>query len=67
MTTVITAADGNNLVTLGMHAEDLEEDRHLRPQDAAVFCDILSMHGFPFYLHWVDDPLDYELPPFWPL
>lgn len=51
-------------ITLGMHAEDLEEDRHLWPQDAAEFCDFLSMHAYPFYLKWVDDRLDYFLPVF---
>jgi len=51
-------------VTLGMHAEDLEEDRHLWPQDAGKFCDYLSMHAYPFYLDWVNDPLDYRLVPF---
>ncbi len=51
-------------VTLGMHAEDLEEDRHLWPQDAGEYCDYLSMHAYPFYLDWVKDPLDYRLVPF---
>lgn len=51
-------------VTLGMHAEDLEEDRGLWPQDAALFCDYLCMHGYPFYLAWVEDPLDVLVLPF---
>lgn len=50
-----------SLITLGMHAEDLEEDRHLWPQDAALYCDFLCMHGYPFYLSWVEDRLDYQL------
>lgn len=53
-----------SLITLGMHAEDLEEDRHLWPQDAALFCDFLCMHGYPFYLSWVEDSHDYQLLPF---
>jgi len=52
-----------NLITFGMHAEDLEENRNLWPQDAAQFCDFLSMHGYPFYLAWVDK-FDYWVLPF---
>ncbi len=51
-------------VTFGMHAEDLEEDRLVGPAEAATVCDFLCMHGYPFYLKWVDDPLDYEVLPF---
>jgi len=52
------------LLTLGMHAEDLEEDRHLWPQDAAKYCDFLSMHAYPFYLSWVKQALDANILPF---
>ncbi len=51
-------------ITLGMHAEDLEEDRNLWPQDAAAYVDYVSMHGYPFYLNWVDNPADVYLVPF---
>ncbi len=51
-------------VTIGLHAEDLEEDRRLGPKDAAQYCDFLCMHGYPFYLDWVDHPLDVEVLPF---
>lgn len=51
-------------VTIGLHAEDLEEDRKLGPADAALYCDFLCMHGYPFYLDWVDNPLDAEVLPF---
>lgn len=51
-------------VTLGMHAEDLEEDRHLWPQDAGTYCDYLCMHAYPFYLSWVENPFDYLIVPF---
>ena len=64
MTSQIKDCSGGTLVTLGMHAEDLEEDRRLWPQDAATYCDFLSMHGYPFYLSWVDDPIDPNLVPF---
>lgn len=50
-------------ITLGMHAEDLEEDRQLWPQDAALYCDFLSMHGYPFYLKWAST-LDAQVLPF---
>ena len=60
----IRQASPTSLITLGMHAEDLEEDRHLWPQDAALFCDFLCMHGYPFYLSWVEDHHDYQLLPF---
>jgi endo-1,4-beta-mannosidase len=51
-------------VTIGLHAEDLQEDRKLWPADAALYCDYLSMHSYPFYLDWVDHPLDVEVLPF---
>lgn len=55
---------GNLPVTIGMHAEDLEEDRRLWPQDAAIYCDFLCMHGYPFYLSWVEDSFDVNVLPF---
>lgn len=51
-------------LTLGMHAEDLEENRQLWPQDAALYCDFLSMHAYPFYLSWVEQNLDFRILPF---
>lgn len=51
-------------ITLGMHAEDLEEDRQLWPEDAADYCDFLSMHAYPFYLSWAEQPLDANILPF---
>lgn len=64
MATELRLSDGRCRVTLGMHAEDLEEDRRLWPQDAGQWCDFLCMHGYPFYLSWVDDPLDARVLPF---
>ncbi len=57
-------SSGGCQITLGMHAEDLEENRNLWPQDAACYCDFLCMHGYPFYLEWVDDQLDVQVLPF---
>jgi endo-1,4-beta-mannosidase len=51
-------------VTLGLHQEDLEEDRNLGPGEAARFCDILSMHAYPGYTTWADGPLDDKVPLF---
>ncbi len=64
MSSQIKRDSGGSMVTLGMHAEDLEEDRQLWPQDAAQYCDFLCMHGYPYYLPWVDDPIDHDLVPF---
>ncbi|NLB89041.1 MAG: hypothetical protein GX790_07435, partial [Syntrophomonadaceae bacterium] len=51
-------------VTYGMHAEDLEENRHIWPQDAGKYCDFVIMHGYPFYLDWADEPFDVWILPF---
>lgn len=51
-------------VTYGMHAEDLEENRHIWPQDAGKYCDFVVMHGYPFYLDWTDHPFDVWVLPF---
>lgn len=64
MSAEIKMSSPSSLVTLGMHAEDLEQNRHLWPQDAALYCDFLSMHGYPFYLSWVENPFDYWVLPF---
>ncbi|MEN6349629.1 MAG: hypothetical protein ABFD08_09585, partial [Syntrophomonas sp.] len=61
MSSAIRYHGGNAAVTLGMHAEDLEEDRQLWPQDAALYCDFLSMHAYPFYHSWAYDNLDINI------
>jgi hypothetical protein len=48
-------------LTLGLHMEDLEQDRRLGPAEAAEVCDYLSMHGYPLYAGWVRHPLDVTL------
>ena len=60
----IRRADDTALITVGLHMEDLEEDRRLGPSDAAEACDLLSMHGYPIYASWADGPTDAELLPF---
>ena len=64
ITTAIRAADQTALATVGLHMEDLEEDRRLGPPEAAEACDLLSMHGYPIYATWSDGPTDEHLLPF---
>ena len=56
--------DGRGLVTIGLHMEDLEEDRKLGPLEAAEVCDFLTMHGYPGYAAWARGPTDHQLLPF---
>jgi endo-1,4-beta-mannosidase len=64
LSSVIRAADPTALVTVGLHMEDLEEDRRLGPHEASDACDFLSMHGYPIYARWGCGPTDDELLPF---
>jgi endo-1,4-beta-mannosidase len=54
----IRSADARHPITLGLHMEDLEEDRLLGPEEAARVCDFLSMHGYPAYARWASGPTD---------
>jgi endo-1,4-beta-mannosidase len=60
----IRDADEAALVTVGLHMEDLEEDRQLGPREVSASCDFLSMHGYPIYARWADGPTDEQLLPF---
>jgi endo-1,4-beta-mannosidase len=64
LTSAIRGPDETALVTVGLHMEDLEEDRRLGPGDAADACDLLCMHGYPIYARWADGPTDDLLLPF---
>jgi endo-1,4-beta-mannosidase len=64
LSAAIRSADETALVTLGLHMEDLEEDRRLGPPEASEACDLLSMHGYPIYARWARGPTDDELLPF---
>jgi len=64
MTAAIRDADATALVTVGLHMEDLEEDRLLGPREACDACDLLSMHGYPIYAGWAGGPTDDQLLPF---
>ena len=63
-TGAIRTADPSAAVTIGIHMEDLEEDRHIGPAEAAEVCDFLTMHGYPIYAAWSDGPTDEHLVPF---
>jgi len=61
MTSAIRGADPGALVTIGLHMEDLEQDRCLGPAEAAEVCDFLTMHGYPIYASWSGGPTDEHL------
>lgn len=60
----IRSVDGRHPITLGLHLEDLEEDRRLGPAEAATVCDFLSMHGYPIYTPWAGSTTEELLLPF---
>lgn len=64
MSSTVRKYSNSDLLTIGMHAEDLEENRNLSPEDASLYCDFLSMHGYPFYLSWADNHFDAYILPF---
>ena len=64
ITAGIRAADPSVQITIGLHMEDLIEDRRLGPREAAGFCDFLCMHGYPIYADFVENPVDERLLPF---
>lgn len=64
MTTAIRSIDPSRPITLGLHMEDLEEDRNLGPREAARVCDFLCMHGYPIYAGWARSHTDEMILPF---
>jgi len=64
ISSTIRTADPPALVTVGLHMEDLEEDRRLGPRQASQVCDLLSMHGYPIYASWAHGARDELLVPF---
>ncbi len=64
VTEKIRSADPIHPITIGMHMEDLEEDRKIGPAEAAQFCDFLCMHGYPINAKWIKDPTNERLLPF---
>jgi endo-1,4-beta-mannosidase len=61
MASEIRSADGSCGVTIGIHMEDLEDDRRIGPAEAARVCDVLCMHGYPIYASWSRSLVDPEL------
>jgi endo-1,4-beta-mannosidase len=61
MASEIRSADGSCGVTIGIHMEDLEDDRRIGPAEAARVCDVLCMHGYPIYASWSRSRVDPEL------
>ena len=64
ITTEIRSLDAGHPITIGLHMEDLEEDRKIGPLEAATVCDFLCMHGYPIYCRWANGPTDALLLPF---
>jgi endo-1,4-beta-mannosidase len=64
MASAIKSVDASHPITIGLHMEDLEEDRHLGPREAARVCDFLCMHGYPIYADWARSSTDAGLLPF---
>jgi len=64
ISSAIRAADPRARFTVGLHMEDLENDRLLGPREASEICDVLSMHGYPIYARWAEGPTDELLLPF---
>ncbi|MDP9329922.1 MAG: hypothetical protein M3P11_04685 [Actinomycetota bacterium] len=60
----IRGADDAAQITIGLHMEDLQEDRHLGPREAAEVCDFLTMHGYPIYATWARSSTDEHVAPF---
>jgi endo-1,4-beta-mannosidase len=58
ITTAIRRKDHGTAVTIGLHMEDLEEDRNMGPAEAAEVCDFLTMHGYPIYADWALNSTD---------
>ena len=54
----IRSVDGGCHLTIGIHLEDLEEDRRIGPAEAGRVSDVLSMHGYPIYASWSAGPMD---------
>ena len=64
MSGALRRADPARPVTIGLHMEDLESDRLIGPAEAARWCDVVSMLGYPIYADWAAGPTDHELVPY---
>ncbi|HTX58416.1 MAG TPA: hypothetical protein VMH02_01980 [Verrucomicrobiae bacterium] len=50
--------------TGGLHQEDVERDRHLRPSSIAQPWSFATMHGYPIYCSWSRGASDLDVVPF---
>jgi endo-1,4-beta-mannosidase len=64
MTGAIRRGDPGRLVTVGIHMEDIEEDRGIGPAEVGRWCDFVSMHGYPIYAAWSSRAGDDRVVPF---
>jgi len=64
MATAVRRADPGRPITLGIHMEDVEDDRRIGPAEAGQWCDFVSMHGYPIYAGWSTGKTDALLLPF---
>ena len=58
MSTALRHGDPGRPITIGLHMEDLENDRVIGPAEAARWCDVVSMHGYPIYADWAAGSTD---------
>jgi endo-1,4-beta-mannosidase len=63
LTETLREASGG-AVTAGMHGEDLERDRHIRPSSIAKPWDFATMHGYSVYSAFSRGRLDTNVVPF---
>ncbi len=61
MVSELKRTDDSVPVTIGLHQEDLEEDRKMGPREVSLFCDFLCMHTYPIYVNWTNDPFDVDV------
>jgi endo-1,4-beta-mannosidase len=64
ITDAVRRPDPSRLVTIGLHMEDVAEDRGLGPADVTRWCDFVSMHAYPNYVDWSTGSTDDRLVPF---
>ncbi|MCK4859063.1 MAG: hypothetical protein KAS87_00705, partial [Candidatus Omnitrophica bacterium] len=54
----IKVIDNTHPITMGLHLNNIEEERGFWPEDLTSVCDFLSMHSYSLYAKWADDYLD---------
>lgn len=64
MVSELKTSDESIPVTLGLHLDDLEEDRNMGPKEVSRFCDFLSIHTYSIYAKWANHSMDEDVIPF---